>query len=415
MENVRIESIEITNIGVFEHLKLDFPKKINSEQAEVHILTGENGTGKSTILMLLTGLADNSNEQECKKRAWGSSSYSINYQEYQKKCTFKFRLKDASTDVPIQSEQATKETIDYAFFAYSNDRQLTALESLETENSITRHPFVEAVKFDKTIDAANFLHWISTTKTRALIAQANGDEQEYVSYTKAISEIEKALSEITGKSIEFSLASKPYLRVVLKMDGQSLDIDVLPDGIKSTIRWLGDLLMRLENIPWTDATLISLHQNFVLFLDEIEVHLHPMWQRSILPVIQKLFKNAQIFISTHSPFVVGSVDGAWIHKLKKEGYFAVLDGEPMLSEDGKSTRLILDEIFGVNQQYGIQVEEDLKKFRVLRDKVMTGKEVYPNQALEQLANALANQGAELYQIIAREQYQLERIMSKTIS
>jgi len=202
---------------------------------------------------------------------------------------------------------------------------------------------------------------------------------------------------------------------VLKMDGQSLDIDVLPDGIKSTIRWLGDLLMRLENIPWTEATLISLHQNFVLFLDEIEVHLHPMWQRSILPVIQKLFKNAQIFISTHSPFVVGSVDGAWIHKLKKEGQFAILDGEPVLSEDGKSTRLILDEIFGVNQQYGVQVEEDLKKFRVLRDKVMTGKEVYPNQALEKLANALANQSAELYQIIAREQYQLERIMSKTIS
>jgi predicted ATP-binding protein involved in virulence len=415
MENVRIESIEITNIGVFEHLKLDFPKKTNSEQAEVHILTGENGTGKSTILMLLTGLADNANEQECKKRAWGSSSYSINYQEYQEKCTFKFRLKDASIDVPLQSEQATKDTVDYAFFAYSNDRQLKAFESLETENSIARHPFVEAVKFDKTIDAANFLSWISTTKTRALVAQANGDKQEYQSYTKAISEIEKALSEITGKSIEFSLASKPYLRVVLKMDGQSLDIDVLPDGIKSTIRWLGDLLMRLENIPWTEATLISLHQNFVLFLDEIEVHLHPMWQRSILPVIQKLFKNAQIFISTHSPFVVGSVDGAWIHKLKKEGQFAILDGEPVLSEDGKSTRLILDEIFGVNQQYGVQVEEDLKKFRVLRDKVMTGKEVYPNQALEKLANALANQSAELYQIIAREQYQLERIMSKTIS
>ena len=68
MENFRIESLEINKIGAFEHLKMDFPKKIDPEKAEIHILTGENGTGKSTVLEMLASCADNSNEERLYKK-----------------------------------------------------------------------------------------------------------------------------------------------------------------------------------------------------------------------------------------------------------------------------------------------------------------------------------------------------------
>ncbi len=60
-----------------------------------------------------------------------------------------------------------------------------------------------------------------------------------------------------------------------------------------------------------------LDRNFILFLDEIEIHLHPSWQRKILPVVQNLFRNGQIFIATHSPLVVASVSDAWVYKLSR--------------------------------------------------------------------------------------------------
>jgi len=53
MRNFRIESLEINEIGPFEHLKIYFPLKKDQDKAEIHILTGENGTGKSTILEAL--------------------------------------------------------------------------------------------------------------------------------------------------------------------------------------------------------------------------------------------------------------------------------------------------------------------------------------------------------------------------
>jgi predicted ATPase len=60
---MRITRLEANNIYPFEDLKIEFkPKPAGMEnKAEIHILTGENGTGKSTILMLLASCADVSN------------------------------------------------------------------------------------------------------------------------------------------------------------------------------------------------------------------------------------------------------------------------------------------------------------------------------------------------------------------
>ena len=67
----------------------------------------------------------------------------------------------------------------------------------------------------------------------------------------------------------------------------------MPDGLRSLISWIADLLGRIDLLKWKDDLLI-LEKNLILFLDEIEVHLHPAWQRKVLPVVQKLFKNSQI-------------------------------------------------------------------------------------------------------------------------
>jgi len=88
------------------------------------------------------------------------------------------------------------------------------------------------------------------------------------------------------------------MNVTIKINNENLEIDILPDGLKSIISWITDLFIRMERIPWTDHNNI-LDKHFILLLDEIEIHLHPSWQRKILPVVQSLFKNAQIFIATH--------------------------------------------------------------------------------------------------------------------
>ena len=409
MENFRIESLEINKIGAFEHIKMDFPKKTDPDKAEIHILTGENGTGKSTVLEALTVICDekpgrntNTNNKFHKYGGGGKKRYVVANNH----------LKTEYINKRTLELKGIEQEYELAFFAYSGFRKINNvfLEGVKEIHELVLH---DSMDFEKSTSPENqkiFFQWIANTIAKGLIAKGKGDISKSEYFRNSIIYIESAISAIIEKPILFEIDDN--FNVLLKMDGLVLHFDVQSDGLKSLIIWLGDLLMRMDRIKWKDDLPIF-ERNFILFLDEIEVHLHPAWQRKILPVVQKLFKNAQIFISTHSPFVVGSIDGAWIHKLKKEGAFAVLDGEPVLSEDGKSVRRILDETFGINQQYGVEVEKDLAKFREFRQKIMLGYE-YSSAEFNQLVKHLASQSPELEQMMGMEINQLRRITQKEL-
>ena len=71
--------------------------------------------------------------------------------------------------------------------------------------------------------------------------------------------------------------------------------------------WFGDN----PNENWRD-------QPGVLLMDEIENHLHPQWQRRVIPALREQFKNLQIFATTHSPFVVAGLKEGQVHKLYRD-------------------------------------------------------------------------------------------------
>jgi predicted ATP-binding protein involved in virulence len=428
MENFRIESLEINKIGAFEHIKMDFPKKTDPDKAEIHILTGENGTGKSTVLMLLASLADKSNDESIHKRIHGyknlftasaDTQYQILVNELGDEILFnkwfapigKTVSKVVQNRLQIFNEDHFEYT-NYAFFAYSGNRLIQTV-LINGGEYVVNSPFSDAVNFRKSNDSTNFVTWILSNKTKSLIALSNGESEIHSIYSKTLKKIENAITQVIGVDIQFVLQDRPNVHVAIKLNDITIDIDALPDGIKSLISWLGDLLMRLDLIQWEKRRLDILEQNIVLFLDEIEVHLHPAWQRKILPVVQKLFKNAQIFISTHSPFVVGSVDGAWVHKLKKDGAYAVLDGEPVLSEDAESYDTILEEIFGIKERFGDEIEQKLKEFKDITKEILKGDDLRMEE-WDNLISFFENQGRpdEIMALITPQVRQINRIKNQ---
>jgi predicted ATP-binding protein involved in virulence len=145
-----------------------------------------------------------------------------------------------------------------------------------------------------------------------------------------------------------------------------------------------------------DARSIN-EQRIFLFLDEIEVHLHPAWQRNILPVVKKFFPNATIFLTTHSPFVVNSIDGAWIYELKvKDG--KADPGEVTESKSSASYRSVLREVFDIEKPFGGETQDELDKFQQQRDQILRGEAVSEKQFLQgarKLANHIKGTNYEL--------------------
>lgn len=429
MDNFRIESLEINEIGPFKYLKIDFPVKKDPDKAEIHILTGENGTGKSTILEVLiypiSYLVDkNQLQSSLAKKLWSypspclllirSSGGRFSAQSLGRE----WKIDPSCSKVTQEYLENTKTYFDpnyrIAFFAYSSYSYRYSKEiSISGVSEIQVHPLLEADDFRSSINPQNLIQWLINIQARELIAKGKGDIEKAKQYRRTIGIIENALGEIIESEVKFDLEEDP-LGVKIKVDGQSLNFDQLPDGLKSMVSWMGDLLMRMDRIKWVNNTPV-LERNFILLLDEIEVHLHPAWQRKILPVVQKLFKNAQIFISTHSPFVVGSVDGAWVHRFVKKDGYSVLAGEPIRSEDAKSYDYILEEIFGIKERFGVEVERKLNIFESLKKAFLSERRDEDAVLLKALAAELSGQSIELDSIVGMELRQIKRLTNQDFS
>jgi predicted ATPase len=123
---------------------------------------------------------------------------------------------------------------------------------------------------------------------------------------------------------------------LFKFDGRSTPFTSLSDGYKAFIGMAGDLIGHLSDVCRPGISLSSIPG--IVLIDEIDLHLHPAWQRTILPTLAAAFPRLQFVCTTHSPLVASTV--------RKENVF-VTD----TAEDGTATiKQIEENIYGRNAE-----------------------------------------------------------------
>lgn len=418
---MRITNVHLFNVGVFDDTKIDFPAEKQGNGAEIHLLTGANGSGKSTILYALAGSVFPNSQLISRMGKNGQDSYiGITFDNQLRE---ELRLQKGNfslsnrlfqqLSLAISGSNNPAHQFDFVMLAYAGNRSVETIK-LQAIQEIGQAPLSNALSFHQSVNPQTLIQWIANTNAKIANAFYKGQHERVEQLKYSIERIESAVAEIIGKTVEFVYEDDPHLDVKIRVGGELLSFDVLPDGLKSIISWIADLLMRLDRINWAEKRDV-LDQNFILFLDEIEIHLHPAWQRKILPVVQKLFRNAQIFIATHSPFVIGSVSDAWVYRLTVPPSPVVT---PTLTNSANSVELVLHDIFGIEERFGVDVEKKFAEFYELRDKMFAGKNEAEQVSLEQdftrLAEELAARSEETNAIISRELRQAQRILGKTL-
>lgn len=433
----RLESITLRDVGVFENTHFDFPPiksaEADAEKAEIHIFTGPNGCGKSTLLYALAAVFDYSlmGSDLVRGRFRGEKSrvevrfYSANTvvasapasKEYSRTGKPEVYFTGHNIIQPYRNLGSQEflplpDTTPFAAFAYSGQRNENQKFFVSNIEEIKESPFKDALSFNKTVRPNVLAQWIANNRTKTALAKSDGgDESEIARYELALNHITSFIRQICELDIAFKLERKS-LNVFVETDGITLDFNVLPDGLKSIISWVGDLARRLDTIDWEhDNNIFS--QPIILFLDEVDIHLHPKWQRRILPAIQKLLPNAQVFVSTHSPFVVGSVEDAWVYRLPDPQRLVCRDPhiaeviEPTESAGGKSYSVILEEIFEVKEQFDVETERQLEHFYQLRNAYL--KDPQDIRALKACAEKVSEISEEVDAIILMEMRQIARL------
>ena len=418
---LRIESLKLHEVGPFSDTTIHFAKRKDAG-AEVHILTGPNGSGKSTVLasMSLPFIPIEGAVRDFRQRMKSKFSQIeietnlglIGFIPDHKKVHRAHQFGDGehavffSTKLPetlssyfmaLQAKYVRDVPIltlsfsGHRFIGQGNLRNITEpnfAQSLLSSASFTQH------------DPELLVQWVANTKAKAALARADGEAA--TEYEAALEVVKNSLTEIIGKPVEFKMQRDP-LAVQLQIGDEIVPLVGLADGLKAMIALLADVLMRLDKAPWAaDITGPLTARPMILLLDEIDIHLHPKWQRKILPVLQKTFSNAQIFVSTHSPFVVGSVDDAFVYCLDP----TASDIHAVPSGAGQSYMTILASIFDVSEQFDPETESLFAKFYAARSRAIKGESDSEFQAL---AIELSQRGEEVQDIVSRELAQVKRL------
>lgn len=124
--------------------------------------------------------------------------------------------------------------------------------------------------------------------------------------TKRFDEVVAKLNELLPASVsfpgDFDKLSDQYL---FNFKDAVSPFSSLSDGFKSFIGWAGDLLGHLVDVCPKGRQISDVPG--IVLVDEVDLHLHPEWQRSVVPTLAKTFPKIQFVFTTHSPLVVSSV------------------------------------------------------------------------------------------------------------
>ena len=148
--------------------------------------------------------------------------------------------------------------------------------------------------------------------------------------------------------------------------GEPLYAGALSSGTQGTLLWIWALALKMAlHYGWEEGWE---KKPAILLVDEIENHLHPTWQRRVIPALLEHFPGLQIFATTHSPFVVARLQAGQVHLLKRneEGRVtATTNTEDII---GWTADEILRTMMGVDDPTDQLTVDRANRLRQLREK-----------------------------------------------
>jgi len=318
---MKIVSLEFTNFKGIKNIKFDLAGKST-------VFFGINGVGKSSILRGINLLYSNvinkivknrfkqgisieisdisANAQNCKINVemLFSGNFFVEYYRLMERRSRKRTHHGASLDkIGKHFEQKYSDTsTNMPIFANYGVNRLVLDVPLRIR---TKHEFNREAAFQKAIenriDFRTFFEWFRY--------QEDFENEQKVREKKRYEDISlKAVrTAITNMFNGFSnlRIERSPLSMKINKGMTTLSIEQLSDGEKCTLALIGDLARRLSLANPSRKN--PLQGEGVVLIDEIELHMHPAWQREILTKLKKTFPKIQFIITTHSPQVLGEV------------------------------------------------------------------------------------------------------------
>ncbi|MBX8520023.1 AAA family ATPase [Pseudomonas cichorii] len=367
---MRLDHLHLQNFRCYEDARFDFQPGFN-------LVVGVNGSGKTSLLQgVAVSLVPFGNAMGCDENDLPAEDVRFAIDKYEGRSRFERKLPvfiQAEGDIfglagwgtikladiweagidpsfikhmeEVHSKWNAGERIDLPVLAFyrANRRWKSANVSAEfsAQQKISR--FDGYLNwFDAVVDLRDFESW--------LIARTLERLQDRLD-SKSDSEPDDELKWV-NQAIQLAIPDALDLRYDLRL--QSLVVDMGPgktvpfydlsDGQRSLIALIADIARRMCILNPHMGKDVLTNTNGIVIIDELDIHLHPAWQRNIAPTLKKAFPKVQFIATSHSPQIIGS--------LQPEEVILLHDGKGSNPRTtyGMDSSSVLEEIMGVTQR-----------------------------------------------------------------
>lgn len=312
MEQTFISKIHIQKVRHLENLDISL-----SEEKRTHlILTGKNGSGKTSVLNEIneevtffryaTKLAKEF--QDIGNKIKNGNQEGIELTDVMKRELAKMNKKlNQSRNVRLQNPPILSQL--YLFF-----------DAKHKANFLPPNGSSEIPKTTENGRLGNyFIQYMTNLRYARSIAFENNETENIERINKWLERFEQVLKELfEDENLKLDFYVDKNDRHILKSriitkNREVFDFQTLSDGYSAIIDIVSELIMQMELQGNADLDM----QGLVL-IDEIETHLHISLQKKILPFLTNMFPNVQFIVTTHSPFVLNSIENVVIFDLENK-------------------------------------------------------------------------------------------------
>lgn len=327
MEKLFITSLTIESV---RHLK-DITIPLSEEKPKHLILTGRNGSGKTSVLEVLAehldAVAKGADIQLVKRqikhydtqfnmlKSQGKKNNDIIETENSLK-----RWKDEWNKIKCGMEVVCNQQIDAVRFYFEKGEFVLAYYKADRIFSSQVPEHVEKIVLEDHYSMAEsprqlFVKYLLDMKMTEALARTNGHEEKANVIHQWFEKFEELLRQIfEDDSLKLVFDEDDFSFHIKKKNRELFDFNTLSSGYAAILDIVLDLIVRMEKK--TNKSFVFDMQGVVL-IDEIETHLHLELQKNILPMLTTIFPNIQFIVSTHSPFILNSLEDVVIYDLEK--------------------------------------------------------------------------------------------------
>ncbi len=377
---MKVKRLKMNSFRGFSDLTLEF------DTDEPTVFIGINGVGKSSILeclaILLSWLTKRIQTPPSNGRSFNEDDIKKGCKETHNEITIsindwpevvwsltkvsKGRSKDTSSNlgdlkrvvehIHSQLDANSDAALPLAVYYPTNRAVLDIPLKIRTKHSFEPITAYDEVLTGGQIDFRRFFEWFREREDLENELRLN-NYNEY--RDRQLEAVRYAIANLLDRFSNLRVRRSP-LRMTVNKQGEEVIVNQLSDGEKCLLALAGDLARRLA-IANPNPDCNPLEGSGVVLIDEIELHLHPKWQRAIIPNLKKTFPNCQFIITTHSPQVIS--DLKWVHLLKSTSEGIAIERVPSF---GKDSNRILETLMGTPERPQ-EIKDDLDRLFQLID------------------------------------------------